>query len=92
MAKQDTAAIVAAVLAALQQQGSAPAKPQTKPSWSFDILAQEGAAAIVKATTPKGETFKALATVSDKGRVNLGFKLDGTDLARSFHKLLGAAK
>lgn len=86
----DVASIVAAVLASMGQAQSAP-QAETKPgAWGFKVLAQEGTAAIVLATPPKGAAFKALATVSDSGRVKLGFKLDGTTLAKGFHKLLGS--
>ena len=79
-----------AMFAAFLAQQSAP-QAQTKPgAWGFQILAQEGSAAIVMATPPKGAAFKALATVGENGRIKLGFKLDGTTLAKGFHKLLGA--
>ncbi len=87
----DISALIAqAVAQALGQAQSAPQAAAKPGAWGFKILAQEGTAAIVLATPPKGDSFRALATVSDSGRVKLGFKLDGTTLAKGFHKLLGA--
>ena len=93
--KTKTQPDISALIAQAVAQALGQAAPQAQPvssagKWDFKVLSQEGTAAIVMATPPKGAAFRAMATVSPEGRVKLGFKLEGSTLAKGFVKLLGS--
>ncbi len=66
----------------------APKAPKAA-SWTFDVLASDGSAALVMAHPPKGSEFVAMATLKADGTVQrMGLKVTDAGLASAFARLL----